>query len=187
MIKVKENRQQHGERYRQEYVPDIHIPEINKPAAAESREKSLARGQCFNRYVFHMANVYESRKKHDCKWSAVVLDEFSDISLEEIAFADHATYVGAHEHEKGYHDGKVGRGFARFSPLTCEDLNPLLQVDKCHVESEDIAGETGDICQCIARIGNSKDPMHYHRPSRTVLIYGSMQDTRFHVIYGSCR
>lgn len=42
VIKIKENSQQHGERYGEEYIGNVHIPEVDKPAAIHGWEKGFA-------------------------------------------------------------------------------------------------------------------------------------------------
>ena len=108
--------------------------------------------------------VGESGKEDDCQRCAIILDEFSDMPMKQIALSDDTTAVGKAENEKGDHDRKIGGGRANEAPLPCQDLDALLQVDKGNVETEYVAGEARDIRQAIAAVRNSEDPMHYERP-----------------------
>ena len=40
-------------------------------------------------------------------------------------------------------------------------MDPLLEINEGYIEAEDVAGEAGHIFQAIARVCDSKDPVHY--------------------------
>lgn len=46
-----------------------------------------------------------------------------------------------------------------------EDLNALLDIDACNVESKDVAREPSDIGQGVAGISDGQDPVHNQRPA----------------------
>lgn len=165
MIKVEEDRQENGERDREEDVADIDIPEMDEPASVGCREEGLAGGKGLNVDLSHMADVDEAREKHDRQRRAVILDELTDVSLEQAAVSENTAEIAAHEDEQSDHDAQIRRCLAGHTPLPGQDLDAFLQVDKGNVESEYIARKPSDIGEAIAGICDGKDPVHYERPA----------------------
>lgn len=116
-------------------------------------------------HVPHVSNMDEAGEKDDCQRSTVILDEFSNRTFKQRAFANFTAEVGEHKDQKGNHDRKVRRSFPCYSPLPCQNLDAFLEIDKGNIKPEDIAGESCHISQCIARIRNGKDPVQDKRPA----------------------
>ena len=62
------------------------------------------------------------------------------------------------------------------APLTGEDLDTFLKVDKGDVKAEDVAAEAGDVGESIAGVGDSKDPVHDQRPPSLKSAAGGLQE-----------
>lgn len=136
MIEIKQNCKQDCKRYRDEYIPNINIPKLNKPASISSREESRTCRQPLEFNGLHTAEMHEAGEKDDGKRGAVVFKEHAHRVSEERALPQLATRICNHENEQGHHDGQVER---RVIAETLEHLDALLQVDERDVEAEDIA------------------------------------------------
>lgn len=167
VVKIKEDCQQKSKRNCKENIPYVDIPEVHQPLSIESREESFTRGQRGDINISHMANVDETSEENDRQGSTIVFQEFPDISLEETATAELLADPTTHKHKEGNHDAQVCRRLPNGSPLPGQDLDTLLEIDKGYVEAKDIARETGHVCQGVARIGYSKDPVHDQGPTST--------------------
>lgn len=165
MIKVEQDRQENGERDREEDVADIDIPEMDQPASVGCRAEGFARRKGLDVNLSHMADVDESREEHDRQRCAVILDELADVSLEQVAVSEHTADITAHEDEESNHDAQIRRRLTGHTPLSGQDLNALLQVDKGNVESEYIARKPSNVGETIASVRDGKDPVHYERPA----------------------
>lgn len=84
----------------------------------------------------------ESGHEDDCNWRAVILEEDAHGMRKQSASAEYATGIGEHEDEQRDHHREVER------PILWKDLehlDALLQVYTGDIESEDVAGETGNV------------------------------------------
>jgi hypothetical protein len=102
--------------------------------------------------------VDEAGKENNRKGCAIVLDENSNVVLEQRAITDDTAEESEPKNEQCNGDGKI-ESFVR--SLTCEHLNTLLKIDEGNVEPEDVAGEPSYISKRIAGIGYGKYPMHH--------------------------
>lgn len=111
-----------------------------------------------------MANVHEPSEEDDRQRRAVVFDKLSYVPLKEVTSTNDTAGKGGHQDQKGHHDCEIGRGIPGNTPLTGQHLNALLQVDEGNVKAKNITGESSDVSQGIAGVGNGEDPVHHKRP-----------------------
>lgn len=165
MVEIEKNRQQNGKRDRKKHLANTDIPQVHEPASI-SRWKERFRGRKrLDMDVLHVAVMDEASEEDDRQRRAVVLHELAHVSLEQRAFADHATDITAHQDEKGDHDAQIGRGVPRHAPLSGQDLDSLLEIDEGDVEPENVTGKSGDIGEAVAGVGNGKKPVENQRPT----------------------
>src|SRR5271155_480124 len=100
VIEVEEDCQQDGEWDGEEDVADGDVPEIDQPTSIFGRDECCAGWQGLNTDSLHVADVDESGKENDGERCAVVFYKFSNMSLEEFAFANDATSAADAEHEE---------------------------------------------------------------------------------------
>lgn len=84
---------------------------------------------------------------------------------EQATRAQNTTEVGYHEDKEGSNDRQV-KVLALAEAL--EDLYALLDIDAGDVETEDVAGEAGDVAKEVAGIRDSEDPMEDEGPPKSV-------------------
>lgn len=102
----------------------------------------------------------ESGEENDGEGGAVILNKLPHVALEERTAPNDSAKICYHEHQEGYGDGQVSTGFSG-RPLPSKDLDPFLNVDEGHVETEDVAAETCDVSESVASVGDGQHPMHY--------------------------
>lgn len=115
---------------------------MNKPASVRSREERFARRKSLNMHILHVTVVDKTGEKHDDQRSAIILDKLPHVSLEEATVTEFVADPSAHKHEKRHHDAKECGSLASKTPLSGQDLDAFLEIDKCDVESKNIAWET---------------------------------------------
>lgn len=145
VVEVEQDRQQNRKWDGKEDIPHVKIPERHQPVSVQGREERPAGGQRCEIYIFHVADMNETREEDNGQRSAIVLEEFPNNPLEETAVSKLAADPPAHQDEKCNHDAQVGRCFSYFAPLPGQDLDALLEIDKSNVEPENVAGKASDI------------------------------------------
>lgn len=116
-------------------------------------------------HVLHVTIVDETSKEDNSQRCSVIFNEFPYVSLEQSAFAEHTTDITAHQHKKGDHDAQIRRGISREVPLSGQYLDPLLEVDKGNIKSENITGKSSHVGEGVASISDGKDPVENQRPT----------------------
>lgn len=154
MVEVEQNCQKKCKWNGKKDVPNTDIPEIHEPVTISGGKEGFAGGQGRNFDIPHMANVDESSEENDSQRRTVIFQKFSDISLEESAVAELSANPSTHEHKEGNHNTQVGGGLPNLAPLSGQDLDPFLQVDKGHVEPKDVTRKAGDISETVASVGD---------------------------------
>lgn len=112
-----------------------------------------------------MTDVDKAGEEDDGQWRTVILDELSDVSVEQVAVANDTTEVCDSQDEQRHHHCQVRRAGSRHVPLSREDLNALLEINEGDIKAEDVTGETSDIGEAIASICGREDPMHNQGPN----------------------
>ena len=82
VIKVEQDGEEDRERYGNEDICDVDVPELDQPSTILSREEGLARRECCQWDILHVPNMNESSEENDSEWCAVIFNELSYVSLE---------------------------------------------------------------------------------------------------------
>jgi hypothetical protein len=114
--------------------------------------------------------MHKSCKEDHCKRGPIILNEKSNIVLEERTGSNDTANVADCKHKESNDDGEV-ESLAR--SLAAEDLNPLLEINEGYIEAEDVAGEASHVFEAIACVCYSKDPVHYQGPPEGLSDRGS--------------
>ena len=108
-----------------------------------------------------MTDMHESGEEYDRQRRAVIFDELPHMALEESTSTNNTTCIADHQDQEGYHNCKISRCIPGRTPLAGQHLDAFLQIDKGHVEAENVTGESSDVGQGVAGIGDGKDPVHH--------------------------
>lgn len=100
MIKIEQDSKQDSERNRNENIPYTYIPEVDKPASIDRRKEGLASRQRLQINISHPPNMHEPSKEHHRERGAVILDEYTDIVLEERARSYYPAEISYYEDEE---------------------------------------------------------------------------------------
>lgn len=165
MIKPEQDCEQNSERERHEHLAGIEVPEVDEPVSAAGGHEGATCREHLKVDFLHPSNVNKTREKDDCKWSAVVLQEYAYPVLKEATRSKNTTQIGTHENEESGDNGKVERSTIS-QPL--QDLNALLKINESDIESKDVARKPGDPSKPIARVSDGKQDVEDQRPSTDV-------------------
>ena len=139
MVKIEKNSKKQRKWDGKEDITNADVPEMYQPSTVRSRIKGFAGRQCRNVDVPHMANVNESSKKDNGQGGTIVFQKLPHVSLEKTATPEFTTDPPAHEDQQSDHDAQVSRCLPNSAPLSRQDLDPFLKVDKGNVESKNVA------------------------------------------------
>jgi len=107
--------------------------------------------------------MHEPSKEDDRKRSSIILDEHPNVMLEQWTLADDAAEISDDEYKQCDHDRQIE---CLAGSLTRKDLDAFLEIDKGDVEAKDVTREARYVFEGVARVGDCKDEMHNHSPSR---------------------
>jgi hypothetical protein len=160
VVKIEKDREKKCERNSKEDISNTDIPETDQPGTIKCGEESFASRKGSNIHVFHLTDVDEASEEDDGQRSAIVLEEFSNESPEQIAVPQFTTNPCSHENKKRNHDAQIGRGFSYRAPLSGENLNALLEIDASNIEPEDVTRKPRNVLKTVAGISYGQNPMH---------------------------
>jgi len=110
--------------------------------------------------------VYEAGEEDDRQRCAVIFNHLPYLPSKEIASTNDTAGKGSHQDQKGHHDCEIGRRIPGNTPLAGQHLDALLQVDEGDVNAKNVTGESSDVSQGIAGVGDGEDPVHHKRPPK---------------------
>lgn len=157
MIEIEQNSQKYCEWNGDEDISDTDVPKINKPSSVYGRRERFTGGQHAQTYIRHLADMNEASEENYCQRCAVVLDEHSNIMLEQFARADNPAHVPNYKYQDWDHDGEVE---VWTGALSSQNLDAFLQVYECNIETEDVAGKAGNIFNGITSVSDGEEPVH---------------------------
>lgn len=126
VVEIEKYCQQQSKGDGQEDLASAEIPKANQPWSIGSGKKCLTGRQGRDRDIFHVAVVNESGKEDDGKRSAIVLDEFPQVSRKQLGVTHYAASKGESEDQQADHDREIGRCGSVHSPLPRQDLDAFL-------------------------------------------------------------
>lgn len=129
---------------------------MNKPTPIRSGHKGVARRQVLELDIVHLPHVHEPRKEHNGQGRPVILDKHPRRMLEQRALAQFTADICDREYQERDNYRQVKR---LAIPERLEDLDPLLQVNKRHVEPKDVTWEPRHVSQPVTRVRDGQDPV----------------------------
>lgn len=104
----------------------------------------------------HATNVYKASEENKSQWCSVVFQENTNWVSKETARSKFTADVSHHKQQQRCDNRQVESTVAS---KTLYNLDAFLEIDEGYVEAKNVAGESCDPAEPVARICDGKDPV----------------------------